>query len=162
VIRSIGGYIGQVGEKHTLGYGLSLGGGYDLGERDHLSFQVNGGQGIGRYLNDLSGRNSDLSASSDGSLSALPAAGGFAALQHRWNRQWRSNAVFGFVRVSNSDAQPASALARSGYSAVNLIWSPDKSLLLGAEYLYGWNAQKGGPRANASRLQLSVMYYLVK
>jgi hypothetical protein len=64
----------------------------------------------------------------------------------------RSSAVYGFVQVQNTEAQPGSAFHQSNYTAGNLISNPYGSLTLGMEFLYSWRVNKDGSSGKAPRI----------
>jgi hypothetical protein len=99
-----------------------------------------------------------------------PCWGGFAWYLHNWTDTLRSSAVFGIQRNHNSNAiGPAFDIFladRIITSHVNLIWSPIKSVNIGAEYMWGEkdfrptavnpsNSHKSG---TDNRIQLSAQY----
>ena len=76
-----------------FGYGLSLAGTINTFGRDHLLYQVNGGTGIGRYLQDGVGTGGAFNGTSI--LEAQSAFGAFGGYQHWWTDTIRSTAVYG-------------------------------------------------------------------
>ena len=96
------------------------------------------------------------------SLRALPLFGTYASYQHYWTPSVRSSATGSYVRLQNTDFQPANTYHRSTYSSFNLIWNAVGGLDLGAEFMYGWVQEKSGATANDPRIQITGRYTFVK
>ena len=160
----------------TFGWGLSLSGKYLLTghtRSDNLKFQLVFGEGIGRYINDLSSvGGQDAVFSPDGKLDAIPAIGGYLAFQKYWKRDptavfgfkgllkdLRSTVVYGLVDLDNFDFQPSSAYKRTQRASANLIWSPLKQIDLGLEFLWGSREDKSGNKGTASQLQIVATFF---
>jgi hypothetical protein len=62
-------------------------------------------------------------------LNLLPTFAGYGALQHWWSQSWRSNAVFGWLKVDNQKGETDTSLERTLYTALNLVWSPVKQMV---------------------------------
>jgi hypothetical protein len=162
IFRSVGGYVTDLAEDHVFGYGLSLSGGFRTWGRDSVAFQLNGGRGIGRYLNDLGGQFADVSLENRAGLHTLPALAGFTTYQHYWSPRWRSSIVYGQTRLFNSSFQTGDAFHSSIYTLGNLIWLPRRNVQLGGEFLYGLHQVKDGRRGSAGRAQFSVQYFFAR
>jgi uncharacterized coiled-coil protein SlyX len=160
VFRDLRAYSPTLGEAHVFGWGVTLAGAHSVGSRDSALFQVNYGEGIGRYLIDLNGQGSDAALNSQGKLQALPAFGGYVAYQHYWSRRWRSTATYGYVRVQNLSTQSPVAFHSSQYAAANVIWKIRDTISLGGEFLYGTHVQNDRANAEATRFQFSIQYDL--
>src|SRR4051812_28496894 len=87
----------DVGSRESeVGYGLNLTGSLktiklDDKHIDSVLFQVAGGNGIARYINDTGGLGLDaVMGTAGGSLDGLPAYAGVIAYQHWWNVKWGS------------------------------------------------------------------------
>ena len=160
----------------TFGWGLSASGSRKLrswSRRDRLTWQFSLGEGIGRYVNDLSSiGGQDAVFDLDGSLQALPVVGGYVSYQHYWKkdpmalfgskmrlfRDIRSTLTYGFVRIDNFDFQPDDAYKSTQRASINLIWSPIAPIDLGVEYLWGRRENKNRNRASASQLQIVATF----
>jgi hypothetical protein len=160
----------------TFGWGLSLSGGNRFkrwSQLDNFKYQLNIGQGIGRYINDLdSVGGQDAVFDPEGDLKAIPALGAFFAYQHFWKRDpttWfskggllkdlRSTLVLGYTQVDNYDFQADDAYRRTKRISLNLLWSPINSIDIGVEFLWGERMNKNGERGNASQFQLVGTFY---
>lgn len=151
------------GEKGDgeFGYGLTLSGSLkvpQLHPKDLVAFQVNYGDGIGRYITDLGGAGLDAVQDDDGNLDTVEAFGVMVQGQHWWNDRWRSTLAYGYLTAEPSGNAPETALNESHYLATNLIWSPIPSVDIGGEYLWGYLETEEDRSGAANRLQASVTY----
>jgi hypothetical protein len=126
--------------------------------KDNITWQINAGNGLGRYLIDST--NAGLAtnyvvapscatptrgcalAATDIIVTTIPSVGGIVGYQHFWSATLRSTVAYGIVRyqvpsqlvgpvestVANKQLQAAS---------VNLVWSPIAFIDIGAEYFWG-------------------------
>ena len=148
--------------ESVLGWGVNFTGLLSTFGQDTFMFQIAYGEGIGRYIQDLSfesnGMGNDAAPSSSGDLKALPAFAAMAAYEHWWTTTLRSLATFGLVDVDNTAGQADSAIARTYYTSANLVWSPFRLMTVGVEFLYGKRENNNGDDADAKRLQFVVKY----
>jgi hypothetical protein len=154
----------------TFGWGASFSGNLTtkrFDKRDHLSFQLNLGKGIGRYINDLGtiGGEDAVFDPETGDLEALPAIGGYLAYQHwwkspdsRWLRNLRSTFVLSLVEVNNYDFQPDTAYKRTFRSSANVIWSPINEIDLGYEFLWGRRVNENDNKGSAFQMQFVATF----
>lgn len=144
-------------------YGMNLSGKIKtniFSDKDSLKFQVNYGDGIGRYINDLQvtrGESFDA-VLNGGDLETLKAYGGYVSYQAVFNPKWRSNLTGGYVYIDQPDFQPAGSMESTTYLSYNLIWSPIPKLDLGVELLYGQREDVGGADGDAKRVQAAAKY----
>lgn len=127
--------------------------------RDNVIVQLNYGEGIGRYVNDLNtigGEDGVFDA--DGNLKLLPVFAGFISFQKYWNDRWRSTAILSLVDVDNYDFQPGTAYDQTIRFSTNLIWSPVPAIDIGAEALIGERKDRDGGKGDASQLQIAAKY----
>jgi hypothetical protein len=169
----------NAGEKQQVfGWAVTASGNVQVpwwNENDNFLFQLNYGEGIGRYLNDLSsvaslGIDGGQDAIIDpvtGEMKALPAFGGYLAFQHWWATKLRSTFLVSLVNVNNLDFQPATAYHQTQRASANIIWSPISNIDLGAEFLWGKRVNDapdpapdadGAQEATATQLQLEAVY----
>jgi hypothetical protein len=150
--------------ESTFGWGVNATGGIEILGDDSIVLGLAYGEGIARYVGDTAGQGLDAAPESqtDLSLQALPLTAAYGSYQHYWSPSMRSSVTFGYVKVQNTDFQPASTYHESRYSGVNLIWNPLGSLDIGAEFVYGWVEDKSGAEADAPRFRLTARYNFVK
>ena len=140
------------------GWGLAASGLVELEDRDHLQFELAGGPGLGRYLNDLAGTRSELGIKSNGETGVQWAWGGYLAYQHWLDERTRLNAHAGWVSVDLLDGQPAESLRSSCKLAVNLVRDLDEHLRIGLEYGQGWRWSRDGRLDRGGRLTFLMRY----
>ncbi len=151
-------------ESQVTGYGLSLSGKtatnfWNATGSDNILFQLNVGEGIGRYVNDLNTvGGGDAIFDPNGKLHTLPVIAGYVAYQHWWRESARSNVNLSWVKVDNLDFEPDEAYRRTFRGAVNYIWSPTARIDIGAEIIYGTRENKNKDKANAIQIQISSKY----
>ncbi len=133
-----------------------------LDERDSLLFQFNAGDGIGRYVNDLSsvGSFDGIVNPETGELKLFDILAGYVSYQHWWpgGRNMRSNFTFGVVEVDNPDFVSGDAYKRTLRFSSNLMWTPTPRIDLGAEYLWGNRKNENGKNGDATQIQLAARY----
>jgi hypothetical protein len=132
------------------------------GTADNIVFQVQGGDGIGRYIEDLNfeGGQDAVYDTTKEKLRPLKEVGGFGAYQHWWTDKLRSTATGGYLRVDNLNIQSSDSLKASIYTSGNLIYSPVKPLDVGIEYIWGQRKNKNGQTGRANRLMFSMKWHL--
>jgi DcaP outer membrane protein len=158
IFRSLG-YHGSERNTTILGTGINIASVWKVPNDDVVIGSVTYGRGIARYIDTLSGTNSDLDLNDAGTdVAALPAVAGYGAYTHFWPNRFRSTGTFGYGRVDTSEQQPASSFVDSYYVAANLLWNAVGSLNVGAEYLYGTHSVRSGDDAHASRVQIAAKY----
>jgi len=152
------------GVEKSYGWGLSLSGRYStprFDARDNLLFQLNRGDGIGRYINDLSsvGQFDGIVDPSSGDLELFEVISAYVSLQHWWGvGQLRSNFTLGAVEVDNPGFVEGDAYRRTIRASTNLIWSPTPRIDVGGEYLWGRRENEDGDEGDASQVQLGLRY----
>jgi hypothetical protein len=134
---------------------------------DRVIFQINGGTGIARYINDLNslGGQDAVFDSTTGDLHALPAYGWYVAYEHAW-KSWgvgremklRSTVLWSFVDVDNFEFQAPDAYNYTHRLAVNAIFSPAERAEVGVEYIYGQRTNKDGNHGSANQIQLVMLF----
>ena len=133
-----------------------------MDERDSLLFQLNAGDGIGRYINDLAsvGRYDGIFNPVTGDLKLFRIIAGYVSWQHWWggNRSMRSNFTLGVVDVDNPKFLSGSAYKQTLRASTNLFWSPTPRIDIGAEYLWGKRKNEDGENGDATQLQLAARY----
>ena len=64
--------------------------------------------------------------------------------------------------INKTAEDPGTNYHISNYATGNLIYQPNQSFLMGAEYLYGSLERKDGFKWIAPRIQFSTTYYINK
>jgi hypothetical protein len=162
----------DVERGRATGWGLTTSGRKTIskwGDDDFILWQLTYGEGIGRYLNDLSTiGGGDAVFGPDGDLYALPALAGFLSYRHHWgNKPWfmedwpgimRSNFTISWIDIDNYDFQDGGDYSRTLRASANLLYFPTQNLRLGGEFLWGKRENKDGSSGDAAQLQLSARY----
>jgi hypothetical protein len=151
------------GVEKEYGWGVSFSGRLStprFGERDSLLFQLNGGSGIGRYINDLSsvGNFDGIIDPGNGKLELFDVLAGYVSWQHWWSGSLRSNFTFGMVDIDNPGFVSGDAYQRTTRFSSNVLWSPTPRINLGLEYLWGSRENENGANGEAQQVQLAAQY----
>jgi hypothetical protein len=128
--------------------------------KNNFMFQINYGEGYGRYVNDLGevrGQDAVFNPMT-GEMSTLPVFSGYLAYQHWWKEDLRSTINASWVEVDNEDFQVPDSYNKTRRAAANLIWSPIPKIDLGAQLIWGERKNKDYQRATATQLQFSSKY----
>lgn len=149
-------------KEDDIGWGFSVSGQRAVDwwdPRDNWIVQLNYGEGIGRYINDLSTVGGQDAAFSDtGEFAALPVFAGLVSFQKWWRDGLRSTAIFSVVDIDNEDFQPGDAYNKTWRFSTNLVWSPVPAIDLGGELLFGGREDKDGSSGDATQFQLAARY----
>ena len=156
--------------ERKAGWGLGLSGVlpfYRWNLTDRFVFQVNGGVGIARYINDLDDLGGQDGAFDPvtGDFEALPAFGWYLDYEHMWKR-WqrirdmnlRSSIIWSVVKVNTADFQPDDAYKLTHRLGVNVIYSPIQRIDMGLEYIYGSRENKNGAKGQAEQVQVVMLF----
>jgi hypothetical protein len=170
VLRQIRGEAQSGDIRTTWAGGGSMSGVFKVrvrGLTDRVMFQVNGGSGIARYINDLGseGGQDAVFDTTTGDLKALPALGWYVGYEHRW-KEWqrlqtmnlRSTLLWSLVNVHNYAFQSPDAYNVTNRFAINLVFSPSGRVDAGVEYIYGKRENLDGQHADANQIQFVGLF----
>jgi hypothetical protein len=152
------------GRESDLGYGLNLSGSFKtikLDEKhiDSVLFQIAGGNGIARYINDTGGLGLDGVIVAPGAeLEPLNAVAGMIAYQHWWDAKWGSTIGYSMVMLDDEAGQAGTDYESGQYGVLNLRYYPTERVMLGGEVLYGIREDVDGSEGDDLRLQFSAQY----
>jgi DcaP outer membrane protein len=134
---------------------------------DRIMFQINGGWGIARYINDLNsaGGMDAVFDTTTNTLEVIPALGWYVGYEHQW-KEWksletmnlRSTILWSIVLVDNPGFQPPDAYRRTNRVAGNLVFSPSPRGDVGIEYIYGTRLNKDGEMGHANQFQFVTIF----
>ncbi|QYK07011.1 DcaP family trimeric outer membrane transporter [Shewanella zhangzhouensis] len=122
---------------------------------DEFRFQLNVGEGMGRYfgLNFANG-----AVVNDGKLETISNLSGFVSYRHWWNKEWRSNITISGVKA-DYDLRPITPVNESSITYnINLLYSPFKPVTLGVEFIHSENKRTDDYKVELDRVQMSVKY----
>jgi hypothetical protein len=154
-------------EESVMGWGLTVSGTTPLpwwDKRDNFLYQVNYGDGYGRYVNDLgtigeqTGDGFDAIFDPSGNLDGFKVLAWYIAMQKWWGDSLRSNFNVSRVDIRNFDYQAAEAYNNTWRATGNLIWSPVARVDIGAEALWGQRKNHDGQTGDAVQFQFSAKY----
>lgn len=124
--------------------------------QDDFRFNVNVGNVIGRYQE--LGFFADGIVNTAGEIELADVVSGYAAYRHFWAPGLRSSLVLSAARAKNPAGSFGGLNRRSESAHLNLIWSPDPKVNLGAEYIYAKRVVEDDRSGSLNRLQLSAQY----
>ena len=144
-------------DDSAIGYGLSLSGKLNIGERDDFKFMATAGEGLGRYI----GLNivNDAAVRADGSLSPIATYSGFLAYRHFWSEKLRSTLSGSYFKADNPVLLTSGLVTDESWNIFgNLVYSPVAPLDLGIEYMYANRETENGLSGNLQKVQVSAKY----
>jgi hypothetical protein len=170
LLRQIRGEASPGDVRSTWGAGGTVSGDVNVPVKtltDRFMFQVNGGSGIARYINDLNslGGMDGVFDPATGDLKALHAVGWYVGYEHRWkeweqmqNMNLRSTVLWSFVTVDNYDFQVPNTYKKTNRFITNVVYSPSGRVDVGLEYIYGQRQNLDGQSAHANQFQLVGLF----
>jgi DcaP outer membrane protein len=143
-----------------IGWGIDLTGTANLGASDVLRAGLVYGEGIASYMNDggMDAGPDRPSTDTGAKVEAVPLTGLSVYLDHTWNEQFTSSIGYSFTEVDNTDGQTADAYNKGQYASANVLYTPVKDVLVGAELLWGDREDNGGNSGDDTRIQFSFKY----
>ncbi len=159
-------------DEEVFGYGVHLSGRLLIpwleqgGQQDDFRFEMNYGDGIGRFILDvaISGDIGGIAGGAaqvnpaNGELETITAFSGYGSYRHWWLENLRSSFMGGYVEVQNEDFRPDNQLNKTIFGRANLIWSPIPAVDTGVEFGYGLREDADGLFGEATRVQFSTKY----
>lgn len=128
--------------NHVFGWGTMLSGTFDLNK---ITFYYMGkyGKGMASYIEDNLGKNLDLVPSNTkGNLTASKSWGAMGAVQYDFSDKLFCTGIYShirnYIKQYNEGSITFGEQYRFGqYVTANLIWSPNKFIQTGIEYIWG-------------------------
>jgi hypothetical protein len=147
------------GSGDQFGYGLSFSGKWTF-DQDSLSFMLNAGDALGRYMGINAFNDGYINAAGD--IKTVDSYGAFLAYEHYWSDRWRSTFSISAAGADNPDSDDfagADGLAKQYQSMhANLNWLPAPKLSIGGELLLATKELEDGRDGDMSRVQFAVKY----
>ncbi|HXP96165.1 MAG TPA: DcaP family trimeric outer membrane transporter [Telmatospirillum sp.] len=138
----------------TVAWGLTGGGKIYTGfgnPKNAVYVRVEGGQGIGRYMNFNSiNQNASAVVDTNGKLQSTLAGSYEVSYQHFWNdtNTWQSNVIWGDQKIWQKSSLLTNSLVNTSTSSgiqglptdfqeieLNLMWSPNSFVMMGPAYI---------------------------
>ena len=140
-----------------IGAAIGLAGKFMIGDRDDLRWQVNYGNGLGRYM----GLNSFNAGALDANnkIDLTNQYGVLAAYRHVWNERLYSSFGASFSAADNDPSISGFGVPESYQSAhADIIWLPTKRMSMGTEFIWARRKDESGDDGTLNRLQFSAKY----
>jgi hypothetical protein len=142
----------------VTGWGVNQSGAFFLpGGQDRISWYINFGDGIGRYME--AGSDQGASITPEGKLDTQFGYGGFVTYRHWWTQTLQSNFALGLARYNLNPDEDAEAHRSLISSHVNLIWSPLAQVEFGMEYIWAHRRVHDGREGAINRVQFNSKYF---
>jgi hypothetical protein len=152
-----------------LGWGIQGSSNINVLKTDVIHLSAVYGQGIATYMNDggvdLAANGQPIGPAQPGlpapgppTAKAVPLFGMMAYYDHAWGHGLTSSIGYSRVQVDNTTLQEPSAFKIGEYASANLLWSPEKHILMGVEGLYGRREDNNGFSGHDTRMQVSFKY----
>ncbi len=146
-------------DTSTVGWGVNTTFVLPVG-RDQLLGQFAIGEGVGRYIEGLSGQSLDAVLSATGELNAVRAQSGNLSFIHYWKPVLKSGLSLSTSYVDDRSGLPATSIERIMDLRGNLFWSPYRLVDFAGELLWGQRTNRDGSEGDAVRFQFAVIYRL--
>ena len=148
---------------NTIGWGLHLSTVLNLTKMDVFRGSFVYGQGVENYMNDCPYDVGVIANPGNTKTpitgKALPVTGIVAFLDHNWTSKLSTSIGFSSCHVSNTPLSSGTAYEDGQYAIVNLLTTPFKNFMAGAELEYGSRTNfDGSYKANDVKLQFSFKY----
>lgn len=147
----------------ALGWGLNLSTNIKFGQSTVFKGQVVYGEGIQNYMNDapvdIGIENNPGNATAPVKGVALPLVGVVAFIDHSWSDKFTSSLGYSMIDIDNSEGQTNDAFKKGQYVIGNILYSPAKNCLMGAEFQWGDRENfRDGWSTSITKVQLSFKY----
>ncbi len=145
------------GDDSRTGGAIGLAGKFSLADGDDIRWQVNYGNGLGRYMGLNSFNVGALDANNKIDLTTQ--YGVLAAYRHVWNEQLYSSFGASFSAADNDTSISGFTVPESYQSAhADIVWLPTKRMSVGTEFIWGRRNDESGDDGTLNRLQFSAKY----
>ena len=112
------------------------------------------GQGISNYLIEYNSRLYDAMPNKNNNMEMMPVYGGFIAMKHAWATRLQSNIILGYTKTINANFKNDNLIDETIYSSINLLYTADDRIDIGAEFLYGKKTNQVNDFGEGYRIQL--------
>ncbi|HXY30112.1 MAG TPA: DcaP family trimeric outer membrane transporter [Gemmatimonadaceae bacterium] len=147
----------------ATGWGINLSSNVKVTKNDVLRLEATFGKGVENYMNDAP---ADVGAQPQPENTRTPFTGvplglfGMVAyLDHTWNDRFTSSVGYSRIDIDNSDGQSSDAFKNGQYASANVLYTPVKDMLVGAELIWGHRTNKSdGFSSSDTRIQFTFKY----
>ena len=144
---------------NKMGWGVTLSGNMKLTKNLTSYFGSVYGNGIGKYINDLSYLNYDMMPTANGDLSPVKMLGYHMGLKYDFKYKISVSAVYSEVRVfENNTIMLPDYYELGRYLSVDCIWKPIPALNVGLGYIFGQRGNFDNSLGSANRVMAMVQY----
>jgi hypothetical protein len=148
---------------NVIGWGLHLSAVINLTKMDVFRGSFVYGQGVENYMNDAPVDVGIVANPGNARTpikgKALPVTGIVAFLDHNWNSKLSTAIGYSSCHITNTELAKGTAYENGQYAIVNLLTTPFKNFMAGAELEYGQRTNfDGSYTANDVKLQFSFKY----
>jgi hypothetical protein len=162
ILRSIGyetlGQPGNNPKDRETGMGLDLTSNIKAQGKDKWILGLVYGRGIASYMNDGGTDMAPAGSAGNPRAKVVPLLGLNIYYDHFWNEKYSTSIGYARTQVENTSLQTADAFKKAEYASVNLLSTPVKNILYGAELQYGNRQDKNGAFGDDIRTQISFKY----
>jgi hypothetical protein len=151
-----------------MGWGINGSASFKVWNKDRLHLSAVYGEGIASYMNDggtdLGPKISEIVVPPTGPPfvrlrpDVVPLLGLMAYYDHYWSDHLSTSVGWSMNKLDNLSFQAPDAFQTGQYASINLLYTPDPRLLMGAEFLWGEREDKGGNKGDDMRLQVTFKY----
>ena len=137
------------------GWGVTADGQLNVFSKDRVVTQVTYGEGISSYFND-----GGVDLAPDGSFHAqtVKSIGMMLYYDHYWSEKWASSIGYSQHHQDNIAGQLFNAFKTGSYGSTNLLYTPAKNVMWGAEFVWGKKQQMDGESATDTRIQFTGQF----
>jgi hypothetical protein len=159
-------------KNSKTGWGVNGSANIKTWEKDVLHLSAVYGEGIASYMNDggtdLAPKGSFVGVSQPivgappptvtlrGDV--VPLLGLMIYYDHYWSDTFSSSIGWSMVDVDNTSFQSIDAFNKAQYASANVLWTPDKRILIGGELLWGEREDFNKNKGDDIRLQFTFKY----
>jgi hypothetical protein len=146
----------------AVGWGVHLSTNLNIGKMDVFRGSVIYGEGVENYMNDAPTDVGVLDHPNDPQKpftgKALPVTGIVAFLDHNWTDKLSTSIGYSYTHISNTVDASTTAYKMGQYAIVNLLVTPFKNAMMGAELQWGQRTGFNDFTSSTTKLQFSFKY----
>ncbi|MDX1295923.1 MAG: DcaP family trimeric outer membrane transporter, partial [Sulfurimonadaceae bacterium] len=155
-IQSGGGDVVLGNSDSATAWALNASGRIKVGDKDDIRFDMQYGEGLGRYLN-----YSTFAAGSvdtNGNIELQTSYGGHLGYRHFWSEQLRSTLAYVYIATDNNSGVATDVTKEMSQWTTNVMWSPATRMLVGLEYNKIEKELENGDKGDQDLLQMIWQY----